>query len=94
MYTGFTMMFLFLLYGGPFAASGHQQLSLVHVAPVGNSRDADEFCCIIDDVHHSPVTDPYTPLISVAFQLFAACGPRRTAQSLELLDDPGQHVIR
>jgi hypothetical protein len=52
------------------------------------------FVRVVDDVHHPPGTDPAAPLILVAFQLFASCGPRCMAQRLDVLDDTGQYAIR
>ena len=42
---------------------------------MSNASDADEFRRVVDDVHLAPVTDPNAPLVLVAFQLFASCGP-------------------
>ena len=49
---------------------------------------------VVNDVHHPPVTDPDTPLIFVAFQLPASCGPWCVAQRLDFLDDTSQYDIR
>src|ERR1017187_8403401 len=48
---------------------------LVNFAPVCDSRPTDEFCRVVDDVYHAPVTHPAAPLIIVALQFFASCRP-------------------
>ena len=82
-------------YGGRFVNENEgAQSSFVHLAPVGNARDTDEPRSVVNDVHYAPVTDSNAPLIFVAFELLASCGPWRMAQSLNFLEDTGQHVIR
>ena len=68
--------------------------SFVCLAPVRNSRDADELRRVVDDVHHAPVTDPDAPMIFVALQFLASRGPRYMAQRTDFLDDARQHVVR
>ena len=68
--------------------------SLVNLAPVRDPRDRDEFRRVVDDVQHAPVTDPDAPLVLVAFQLFASCGPWCVAQRVYFFQDTSQHVIR
>jgi len=51
------------------------QLSFVYLAPMRNACDADELRRVVDDVYHPPGAYPDAPLIFVAFQLFASCGP-------------------
>src|ERR1017187_3158027 len=67
---------------------------LVNFAPVCDPRHTDEFCRVVDDVYHAPVTHPDAPLIFVALQLFASCWPWGVAQRFDLADGTGQHVIR
>jgi hypothetical protein len=54
---------------------------LVHLAAVCNASDRDELRRVVDDVRHAPVPDSDAPLVLVAFQLFASCGPGLSASA-------------
>ena len=58
-----------------------------------NPSDSDEFRGVLDDVQHAPVTDPDAPLILLAFQFLASCGPGIVGQRQYLLVHAGEHCI-
>jgi hypothetical protein len=66
----------------------------VHFATVCDARNANQFRVVVDDVHYAPVTDPDAPLIFVASQFLASCGPWRMAHRFHSLEDARQHAIR
>lgn len=79
--------------------AGHLCVSLlpsspVDLAPMSNACDADELGCVVDDIHHPPVTHPEAPLIFVAFELFTSRGPWHSGQSLDFLNNASEHTIR
>ena len=63
---------------------------LVHLAAVCNASDRDEFRRVVDDVKHAPVPDSDAPLVLIAFQLFASCGPRIIGQRQNFPVCPGE----
>jgi hypothetical protein len=56
---------------------------------MSNASYADEFRRVVDDVHHTPVTDANPPMILVAFELFASGRPWSMTQRFESADDTG-----
>lgn len=68
--------------------------ALVYLAPMANARDTDKLGRVVDNLHDAPVTYADAPLIFVAFQLFAACGPWCIAQRVHFAHDTGQHFVR
>ncbi len=52
-----------------------------------DSRHADHLGGVIDDVHHSPVSDANAPLIFVAFEFFATRRPRSVTQRFKFADN-------
>ena len=65
----------------------------VNLASVCDPRDGDVFCCIVDEVHDPPVTNPNAPVISVDSQLLASGGPRIVRQQQDLAVDPSENGI-
>ena len=47
-------------------------------------RHADKFSRVVNDVHHALVSDTNAPLIFVALQFFASCGPRSVCERKNL----------
>jgi hypothetical protein len=66
----------------------------VNFPAMRDPRYAHQLGRIVDDVQHAPVTDADAPLILVAFQLLASCGPWMLAQKFQFADDARKHVIR
>ena len=66
----------------------------VHVAPVCDPHDTHELEGIVNQIHHTPVTDPNPPLIPVPFQLFAPCGSWEVTQRFDVTNRTRQYGIR
>ena len=66
---------------------------LVYLATVCNASDCDEFRRFVDEVQHAPVPDSDAPLVLVAFQLFASCGPGIFGQRQNFPVYPGEQRI-
>src|SRR5208283_1044152 len=67
--------------------------SFINLASMCDSGDNDKFRCIIDEVNCAPITDSNAPLVPVAFQLLASCGPGIVGQCQDLAVDPVEQSI-
>ena len=45
------------------------------------------------DVDYAPVTGAYTPLVFVALEFFASCGPWSSGEGFDFSNDAGKHII-
>jgi len=45
---------------------------LVNLAAMRDPRDRDALHCVVNEIHHAPVTDSHAPLVLVPFQFLAS----------------------
>jgi hypothetical protein len=60
---------------------------------MSNTRDAHNVAGIVNDVHDTPISDAYPPMILVVRQFLGSGGPWLTGESLDFPKHASKNVI-